>query len=130
MVCKHEVGVLLLRMSLGLIFFIHGLVQFQGGLENTTGWFDSISLIGGFALLIGFGTKLISSLFALLMILETLKVKMVVGFLGNWKMNGSELELAFISMSLYLMINGSKLFSLTQLLFKRKNDKDSIERAV
>ncbi len=56
---------------LGLTFFIHGLVKFQGGIENTAGWFASIGipsfmayvvgvieLVGGIALIIGLGSEL------------------------------------------------------------------------
>lgn len=67
---KFEVSTLILRVILGGSFFIHGLVKFQGGIENIAGWFDSIGLpgalayvvafvemVGGLALIIGFGTR-------------------------------------------------------------------------
>lgn len=63
---KYEVGTLILRVVLGLTFFVHGLVKFQGGIENTAGWFSSIGLpgflatvvaaielVGGIALVLG-----------------------------------------------------------------------------
>jgi putative oxidoreductase len=135
MLLKNEVGALILRVVLGIIFFVHGLVKFQDGIENTVGWFSSIGLpgfmaygvasielAGGLALIIGFGTKIISALLALLMIGATLKVKLSLGLLGNGQMAGYELDLALLAMAIYLAINGSKLFSLSQLIFKKDSN--------
>ena len=45
---NFEIGALVLRVVLGITFFIHGLAKFQGGIENTVGWFASIGLPGVF----------------------------------------------------------------------------------
>ena len=129
---KNEIGALILRITLGAIFFIHGVVKFQGGIENTAGWFESLGLpgataygvalleiIGGILLIIGLATRLVAALFALLMIGATVKVKLAIGFLGNGQMAGYELDLAFLAIAVYLVINGSKLFSLSKLIFHR-----------
>ncbi|WP_059170277.1 DoxX family protein [Bacillus sp. FJAT-27445] len=129
---KHEIGALILRVTLGVLFFAHGLDKFQGGIENTVGWFASIGLpgflayavallevIGGIALVIGLGTRIVSVLFAVLMIGATLKVKLAVGLLGNGQMAGYELDLAFLAMAVVLAITGSKLYSVDQLIFKK-----------
>lgn len=129
---KNEIGALILRITLGAIFFIHGVVKFQGGIENTAGWFESLGLpgvtaygvalleiIGGILLIVGLATRLVAALFALLMIGATLKVKLAIGFLGNGQMAGYELDLAFLAIAIYLVINGSKLFSLSKLIFHR-----------
>ncbi len=136
---KQELGALILRVTLGVIFFVHGFVKFQGGIENTVGWFESIGLpgfmvyavagielVGGIALIIGLATRLVSALLALLMIGATLKVKLAVGFLGNGQMAGYELDLAFLAMSIYLVINGSKLLSVNQLF---NTETDSFSKA-
>ena len=136
MLLKNEIGALILRVVLGITFFIHGFVKFQGGIENQVGWFSSIGLpgflayvvalielVGGFALIIGFGTKIISALLAILMIGATVKVKLALGFLGNGQMAGYELDLALLAMAIYLAINGSKLLSLNQLI-TQKDSKD------
>ncbi|MGF6950917.1 hypothetical protein QF028_003422 [Neobacillus sp. B4I6] len=52
-----------------------------------------------------------------------LKVKLSVGLLGNGQMAGYELDLAFLAMAVYLAINGSKILSVSDLIFQ----KDSIE---
>lgn len=129
---KNEIGALILRITLGSIFFIHGVVKFQGGIENTAGWFESLGLpgvtaygvalleiIGGILLIIGLATRLVAALFALLMIGATVKVKLAIGLLGNGQMAGYELDLAFLAIAVFLVFNGSKLFSLSKLLFHR-----------
>lgn len=135
MLLKNEIGALILRVTLGVLFLIHGIVKFQGGIENIVGWFDSIGLpgfmaygvalieiIGGIALIIGLATKFISALFALLMIGATLKVKLSVGLLGNGQMAGYELDLAFLAIALYLVINGSKVLSVSQLIINKNSN--------
>ena len=128
---NFELGTFILRVVLGITFFVHGLVKFQGGIENTAGWFSSIGipgfmayvvalieLVGGIALVIGLGTKIVSALLSLVMVGAIIKVKLSVGFLGNGQMAGYELDLAFLAMAVFLAINGNKLFSLDQVLFK------------
>ena len=39
---KIEVSTFLLRIVLGISFFVHGFVKFQGGIGNIVGWFESI----------------------------------------------------------------------------------------
>ncbi|TDL75394.1 DoxX family protein [Rhodococcus qingshengii] len=132
MLLKNEIGALILRVTIGSLFLIHGIVKFQGGIENIVGWFESIGLpgfmaygvaiieiIGGVALIIGLATRFVSALFALLMIGATLKVKLAVGLLGNGQMAGYELDLAFLAMAVYLLINGSKVLSVSRLIFPR-----------
>lgn len=129
---KNEIGALILRITLGAIFFIHGVVKFQSGIENIAGWFESLGIpgataygvalleiIGGILLIIGLATRLVAALFALLMIGATVKVKLAIGFLGNGQMAGYELDLAFLAIAVYLVISGSKLFSLSKLIFHR-----------
>lgn len=133
---NFELGTLILRVVLGITFFVHGLVKFQGGIENTAGWFASIGipggmayvvalieLVGGIALVIGLGTRIVSALLSLVMVGAIIKVKFAVGFLGNGQMAGYELDLAFLAMGVFLAINGSKLLSLDQILFKGKEEK-------
>lgn len=129
---KNEIGALILRVTLGALFFIHGVVKFQGGIENTAGWFESLGLpgvtaygvalleiIGGILLIVGLATRLVAALFAILMIGATVKVKLAIGLLGNGQMAGYELDLAFLAIAIYLVINGSKLFSFSKLIFHR-----------
>jgi putative oxidoreductase len=135
MLVKNEIGALILRVTLGALFLIHGIVKFQGGIENIVGWFESIGLpgfmaygvalveiIGGVALIIGLAPRLVSALFALLMIGATLKVKLSVGLLGNGQMAGYELDLAFLAIAVYLAVNGSRLLSVSRLIFQEDSN--------
>lgn len=125
-----EIGLLVARLVLGITFLIHGIAKFQGGIGNTASWFDSIGipgfaasviatieLVGGIALLLGLGTRIVSVLFALTMVVAIVKVKLAVGFMGNQQMAGYELDLALLALSMLLGLSGSRLFSLGQLIF-------------
>ncbi len=138
---KHEIGALILRVVLGITFFIHGLVKFQGGIENQAAWFSSIGLpgflayvvaiielVGGFALIIGFATKIVSILISIIMIGATVTVKLPLGFLGNGQMAGYELDVVLLAIAVYLAINGSKLWSLGHLI-SQKDSKDMTKAA-
>lgn len=81
-----------------------------------------LEVIGGIALIIGFATRLVSILFALLMVGATITAKLPVGLLGNGQMAGYELDLAFLAISVYLAINGSKLLSISRLLFNEDSN--------
>lgn len=129
---NHQLGAFILRVVLGISFFIHGFVKFQGGIGNIAGWFESIGLpgflayavaiievLGGLALILGLGTRLVSALLAILMIGATLKVKLAVGFLENGQMAGWELDLAFLAMAVYLVLNGSYTLSLDSIVKRR-----------
>ncbi|SFC86844.1 Uncharacterized membrane protein YphA, DoxX/SURF4 family [Bacillus sp. OV322] len=126
-----KISSLLLRVVLGITFFIHGLTKFQGGIENTVGWFESIGLpgflaygvavievVGGLALVFGLFTRFVSALFVLLMVGAIVKVKLDVGFLGNGKMAGYELDLAFLAIAVSLAITGSNAYALDSFIFK------------
>jgi uncharacterized membrane protein YphA (DoxX/SURF4 family) len=128
---KLGISTLILRLVLGISFFVHGLAKFQGGIDNTVGWFDSIGilgffayvvatleLVGGIALILGIGTRVFSALFIVLMIGAIVTVKFAVGFLGTADMAGYELDLAFLVIALFLMINGSKFLSVDEAIFK------------
>lgn len=117
-------GALLLRVVLGITFFVHGVSKLQGGIENTAGWFSSIGipgilayvvagieLIGGVALIVGLGTRVVSALMALIMVGAIVKVKLSTGFMG-----GYELDLVLMVIAIYLAMNGSSMISLDSKL--------------
>jgi putative oxidoreductase len=140
MMKKFEASTLILRLVLGVTFFVHGLVKFQGGIENIVGWFEMIGLpgplayvvaivemVGGLALLVGLGSRIVSALLVLLMIGAIVKGKLAVGFLGNGQGAGWELDLALLVMALFIAINDSKMFALDKVLFKgQKNEVQSL----
>jgi putative oxidoreductase len=133
---KYEVSTLILRIVLGISFFVHGLAKFQGGIENTVGWFDSIGLpgflaygvalvevVGGIALILGLFTRIVSFIFVLLMVGAVIKVKLAAGFLGNGQSAGYELDLAFMAMAVSIAITGSKAYALDSIIGKGQTEK-------
>lgn len=121
---KNELGTLLLRVVLGLVFLVHGAAKFQGGIENTAGWFDSIGIpgvfayavagiefAGGLAMILGIGTRIVALLFGLIMIGAIITVNFSLGFL-----EGYVFDLVLLIISLHIVLNGSKLLSLGQVL--------------
>jgi uncharacterized membrane protein YphA (DoxX/SURF4 family) len=135
---SSEIGATILRIVLGITFFIHGLTKFQGGIGNTAGFFESlglpgfsayvvasIELIGGIALVLGIGTRIISISFALILVGAIVKVKFAAGFLGNGQSAGYEFDLALIAISIYLAIANKSLFALDNIIFRTKNHNSS-----
>lgn len=131
---KREIGKLILRVVLGLTFFIHGLDKFQGGIENTVGYFEYlgipgfmayvvavIELVGGALIILGLGTQIISALFAIIMVGAIFTAKLSLGFLGNGEMAGYELDVLLLAMSIYFVLAGRSYLSLDHKLFKSKS---------
>lgn len=50
---KQEIGTFLLRVMLGITFLMHGLSKFQSGLNNISGWFQTIGIPGFMAYVVG-----------------------------------------------------------------------------
>ncbi|MED3836521.1 DoxX family protein [Peribacillus frigoritolerans] len=134
---KQEIGTFLLRVMLGISFFLHGLSKFKGGLENTSGWFQSIGipgfmayvvgmieLVGGIALIIGLGTRIISALLVFIMAGAIVYVKFPAGFMGNGEGSGYELDLVLMIIALHLVLNGSRFLSIDSKLPKLKKTQD------
>ncbi|MDM5212416.1 DoxX family protein [Peribacillus sp. RS7] len=135
---KQEIGTFLLRVILGVTFLLHGLSKFQGGLENTSGWFQSIGipgfmayvvgtieLVGGIALILGLGTRIISALLIIIMAGAIVYVKFPSGFMGNGEGTGFELDLILMIIALHLVLNGSRFLSIDSKLPNLKRGQDS-----
>jgi uncharacterized membrane protein YphA (DoxX/SURF4 family) len=130
---SQEIGSLLLRVVLGITFFVHGLSKFKGGIDHIGVWFHSmgipgfmayvvasIELVGGIAIILGLGTRIVSAFYVLIMAGAILFVKLPAGLTGNGKMPGYELELSLMMIALYLVLNGSHLLSIDWILSKTK----------
>jgi putative oxidoreductase len=132
---KYEIGGFILRLILGIIFFVHGLEKFQGGLGNTAGFFESvgipgclayvvavIELVGGLALIVGIGTRIASALIGCIMLGAIITVKGSLGLSG-----GYEFDLALLAMSVYLVISGSRLYAVDALFGNKKSGQGNVE---
>lgn len=133
MVRKDELGLTLLRLILGITFLIHGLDKFQGGIANTAAFFESlgmpgfaayvvalVELLGGIAMILGLGTRVVAGLFAIIMAVAILKVKLAIGFLGNGQMAGYELDFILLVISVYLALKNRTSWALDNILFQTK----------
>lgn len=130
---KNEMGAVILRVVLGVVFLAHGLDKIQGGVGNTAAWFDSIGLpgflayavvlietAGGIALILGLATRIVAGLLAVVLAGAIITVQLSAGFLG-----GYAYDLALLAMAVYLFINGSKLYSADQMLFSGKKESET-----
>ncbi|WP_332633533.1 DoxX family protein [Halalkalibacter flavus] len=119
---RSEVGLFIVRIVLGMTFFLHGLEKFQNGISNIAGWFESIGLpgflayivavielVGGVMMVLGIGTRIVGILFALVMAAAIITVKLPLGFL-----DGFELDVVLLAMSIQLAITGSAFLSVGQ----------------
>ncbi|AJY74669.1 DoxX family protein [Paenibacillus beijingensis] len=122
-----EIGTLIARVVLGIIFMLHGWQKAQN-FAGTSQFFQkiglpgfmayavgTIELIGGILLIIGFGTRIIAALFALIMLGAIFQVKSSAGLVG-----GYELDLALLAISVHLMLAGGGLLAADKLLFRGK----------
>lgn len=137
---KYEIGALILRLITGFTFFLHGLSKFQGGIENTVGFFSSvgipgflayivaiIELAGGALVILGLGTRIIGVLFAVVMLGAIFTVKLSAGFMGTDGGAGYEFDVALLAMSVSLALSGSDMLSLDSL-FRAKRQEDLSEK--
>jgi putative oxidoreductase len=127
----REIGIALLRIILGVVFFAHGYLKFfRMGIDGTTGFFTSLGIpapelaawfvtflemIGGIALILGIFTPVLGVLFAIEMAVVILTAKRGQGFFVP---KGYEFELTLLVASAALALTGPGAFSLRNV-FRR-----------
>ncbi|MCY9546621.1 DoxX family protein [Lysinibacillus xylanilyticus] len=129
----QNIGSTILRVVLGFIFAAHGYQKFQGGIGFTADYFDAIGipgfmayivaiieLVGGIAIILGLGTRLIGALLTVTMIVAIFTAKLSVGFIGENGLAGYELDLALAAIALYFALAGASSFSLDAKLFNKE----------
>ncbi|WP_420632248.1 DoxX family protein [Candidatus Leptofilum sp.] len=118
---KADVAMTIIRVAVGIIFFAHGWQKiFTFGFEGTGGFFGSIGipaagffaivvslleLLGGLALILGIGTRIVGLLLAIDMIVALLVVHLPNGFFVSE--NGYEFVLILGVASLSFAITGA-----------------------
>jgi putative oxidoreductase len=127
------VGLLVLRLVLGVIFIGHGAQKLFGsfggpGLKGTAGFFEQVGIkppylmavlaglaefVGGILVILGFLTPLAALALIGVMIVAVLTVHLKNGFLTN---GGYEFNLALAGMALTLLIAGAGAYSLDSAL--------------
>lgn len=112
-----DLGLLLLRLSVGAIFFVHGWAKFSD-MASTITFFSglgmpaiaayavaAIEVLGGLALIIGIYTDLAALLLAIIMVVALVYVKMITFKLGL--LGGYELDLALLGGLLTILFVGT-----------------------
>lgn len=113
-----SIGLLLIRIALGVIFISHGWMKFQG-MEKVIGFFGTLGLapafaylvagtefLGGLALLFGVLTRPAGAILAFDMLMAIAMVKIKANFIG-----GFEFEFLLLFASLALAYLGAGRFS-------------------
>lgn len=132
----QDLGLLLLRLTLGTIFFAHGAQKVLGwygghGLKATSGFMKQAmgiptpltylasftEFLGGIGVILGVFTQIAAFGFAVTMLVAALKIHRKNGFWMNWgstanKGEGYEYNLALFAMALLLVLTGPGRFAL------------------
>ena len=127
---KVDLAMTIIRVIVGIAFFAHGWQKvFIFGFEGTGGFFGSLSipaagffaivvslleLLGGLALILGIGTRIVGLLLAINMLVALLTVHLSNGFFVSE--NGYELVLILGAASLAFAITGASSISLDNRL--------------
>ncbi len=114
-----------LRILVGLVFLLHGAPKINDikktgdnfemmGFRPGVLWGTLIALlevVGGFAMIFGLFAQVFATLFAIEMLVATIKVKRGMGFV-----NGYELDLLLFAACLVLLTTGSGMLSVDRIL--------------
>ena len=127
---KADLAMTIIRVIVGIAFFAHGWQKvFTFGFEGTGGFFESLGipaagffaivvslleLLGGLALILGIGTRIVGLLLAIDMLVALLVVHLPNGFFVSE--NGYELVLILGTASLAFAITGASSISLDNRL--------------
>ena len=134
-----SLGLLLLRIILGVVFFAHGAQKVLGwfggyGLAGTVGYFKNVvkvpaplaylgpfvEFLGGIALIFGAFTKVAALGIMIMMIVATFKVHGAQGFFltgkGDGKGQGYEFSLTLAVISLVLILLGGGMYSVDRFI--------------
>ena len=130
-----SIGLLLIRLVIGLSFIAHGAQKLFGwfgghGLKGTGGWFESIGmkpgvrmaliaglseLVGGALFAVGFLTPLAALMIAGTMLIAIIKVH---GPNGYWStQNGYEYNLTLLVVAISIAIIGPGYYAIDALIF-------------
>ena len=130
---RREIGLALLRIILGVVFFAHGYIKFfKMGMDGVVGFFTNLGIpaptvaawgvtllemVGGVALILGIFTPVIGALFAIEMAGVIFFAKRGAGFFAP---KGYEFELTLLVASLALALSGAGAYSLDKTLRRRR----------
>lgn len=129
---KINSGLLILRVIIGIIFFMHGIMKFNMGINTTAGFFEAASIplpllsawivtlvetFGGIALVLGVATRLTALLLIITMIVAIMVVlSFGIPFISTDIATGYELNLALIAALIPVLILGPGRYSLAKYI--------------
>lgn len=121
---NKSLGLLLLRLTLGSIFIVHGVQKFMD-IESTIGFFSKIGIpsffayvvafvetFGGLAVVLGIFTGLSGILLAIVMVVALITVKFNLGFFRY------EIDLALLGSALAIIFTGPGHYSIHNKICK------------
>lgn len=124
-ICNKNTGLLIMRLGLGTIFLVHGILKLQN-MEGTIGFFGKIGLtpmlawvvamvevLGGVLMILGLFTSVVGVLLALVMLVAFIKVKLPAG--GMQAFLTGEIDLALFVLSLGLACTGAGKYAVSSL---------------
>jgi putative oxidoreductase len=127
-------GFLILRVAVGFVFLMHGWQKmFAFGFDGVAGFFGSVGiplpmiaavvvtlleLVGGLALILGLGTRIVAALLAVTMVVALFAVHLANGFFVD--AGGYELVLTLAAASLFFALSGPGRLSLDARLLARR----------
>ena len=125
---NNDLGLLIIRLSLGLLMLLHGIAKLSHGVDFLSGMFQDLGLPGFFAysvyigeivapilLIIGYRTKLAALLFAFTMVVAVLMAHasdiFVLTQTGGWAI---ELQALYFFGALALFFTGAGTYAVSK----------------
>lgn len=133
---KINTGLLVMRIIIGAIFFMHGIMKFNMGINMTAGFFTQADIpaallfawivtlletFGGLALIFGVATRIVSLLLIITMIVSIIVVlHFGLPFISTQTATGYELNLALIASLIPILILGPGRYSLAKYIISNE----------
>jgi len=127
---RYDLALTIIRVAVGIIFFVHGWQKlFTMGIGGVGGFFSSlgipaagfmaavvtfVELLGGLALILGLGTRLVAALLAITMVVALLTVHLPNGFFASD--GGYEYIFALLAATIGLVVSGAGNLSIDSRL--------------
>src|SRR5690554_1718994 len=125
---KSDLGLAIVRIIVGVIFLVHGLDKFQGGIGNTVAYFEGlgipgimahvvafIELFGGISLILGLGTRFAVMILIPVMLGAIYFVHFPEGLVRSAAGPGYGLNLILIAACIQIGLTGSSYLAVDQL---------------
>ncbi len=133
---KINTGLLLIRVIIGIIFFLHGIMKFNMGINVTAGFFEQalvpapllsawivtlLETFGGLALILGVATRATALLLITTMIVAILVLlHFSTPLISTDIITGYELNLALIASLIPILILGPGRYSLAKYIVSKE----------